>query len=594
MEARKWHEAESIELTEWTKRFKRYAKSLPPSAIKPIAGKSTVEVLFGTSNLRHSAVHRLPTSAAGMLNMLSAAITFAEALNDIKRAEKVAEIEMQLEASIGEIVQHQNLLEHKLADQLEDIARRRAELDELERSFIQEMLVTDKKQRTEVGSAFESFLVGSQQVSNPCACGYTPNFDGPKADSEAGDDIVISGKGTFPCALFFHLKSSLYIYLFLTVPLEHEQKPSDGMNNAQSQDQSPRGEEKPYQGEELEKDDRPPWHDNKGGSVEEEPGVSELTLPNLRSKGKKKKGKKAIASGWDILAAEEGPILVDEAHASQDASPAPVHVTHDTGGIPTQEPCFAASEEASPADEPYIIAPEEEPWLEDAFPAEEAVSQEDPRDPMEQKKVAPEATPEASQAELIIEGFDDAEEPPLNQHDKIPHDLDDTYEPTPEDDVAPMHSALIEDADFLVPPLKPALSAVRDNFEFHPPPPSAPSSIATSVLEAAAPEAPTEDSHTITLKILSGSKVLRSIVFIRACTRTAILNEARAYCVEYAQDDQILGTLLANRSALALVSLKMYGYDMDLLTYKLENLSSLVRTIEKTGIPRFTLRISEI
>jgi len=337
----------------------------------------------------------------------------------------------------------------------------------------------------------------------------------------------------------------------------------------------------------LEKDDRPPCHDNKGGSVEEEPEVSELTLPTLRSKGKKKKGKKAAASGWDIIAAEEVPILVDEAHASQDASPAPVHVTHDTGGIPTQEPCFAASEEASPADEPYIIAPEEE----DAFPAEEAVSQEDP---MEKKKVAPEATPEASQAELIIEGFYDAEEPPLNQHDKIPHDLDDTYEPTPEPDVGPMHSAPTEDAEFLVPPLKPALSAVRDNFEFHPPPPSAPSSIATSVLEAAAPEAPTEDSHTITLKILSGSKVLRSIVFIRACTRTAILNEARAYCVECAQDDQSLGTLLANGSALALVSLKMYGYDMDLSTYKLENLSSLVRTIEKTGIPRFTLRISEI
>jgi len=42
-----------------------------------------------------------------------------------------------------------------------------------------------------------------------------------------------------------------------------------------------------------------------------------------------------------------------------------------------------------------------------------------------------------------------------------------------------------------------------------------------------------------------------------------------------------------------LMSLQMYGYDMDLSTYKVENLSSLVRAIEKTGIPRFTLRISE-
>ena len=69
METSKWHEAESIELTEWIKRFSKHAKSLPPSATKPIAGKSFTEVLFGTSTLGHSAVHRLPTSAAGILNI---------------------------------------------------------------------------------------------------------------------------------------------------------------------------------------------------------------------------------------------------------------------------------------------------------------------------------------------------------------------------------------------------------------------------------------------------------------------------------------------------------------------------------------------
>jgi len=203
MEARKWHEAESIELTEWTKRFSKYAKSLPPSAIKPIAGKSIAEVLFGTSALRHSAVHRLPTSVAGILNMLHAANSFAEALNDSKRAEKLVEIKTQLEASIEEIVQHQYLLERKLRDQLEDIARRRAELDELERLSIEEMLATDKKQRTEVGSAFESFLIGSQQISSPCACSHTPSFDGAKAESEAEEHIENSGIGMFPCTFPF-------------------------------------------------------------------------------------------------------------------------------------------------------------------------------------------------------------------------------------------------------------------------------------------------------------------------------------------------------------------------------------------------------
>ena len=166
--------------------------------MKSIAGKTTAEILFDTSIIRHSAVHRLRTSAAGILNMLGAAITFAEAHNDSKRAERVTEIKRRLEASVEEIVQHQNLLERKLTDQLEDLARRRAELDELERSSIEEMLATDQEQRTEIGSAFESFLVGSEQVSNPCACDHTRSLGTSKTDSEAGETMVTNGIRMFP------------------------------------------------------------------------------------------------------------------------------------------------------------------------------------------------------------------------------------------------------------------------------------------------------------------------------------------------------------------------------------------------------------
>ena len=213
MEAQKWHEVESVELTQWIQKVVNFTESLPPAATKPIAGKSIAQVLFGTSTLRHSAVHRHPTSAVGILNMLSAAITFAEALNDSKRAEKVAEMKAQLETGIEEIVQHQNLLQRKLAGQLEDIARRRAELDKLEKSFIEEMLATDKKQRTETGSAFESFLVGPQQISNPHVYNSTPGFDEPKAESGAVESSESSGIGVSSCTPFlaFHVPSVLTI-----------------------------------------------------------------------------------------------------------------------------------------------------------------------------------------------------------------------------------------------------------------------------------------------------------------------------------------------------------------------------------------------
>lgn len=167
MKAREWYDAESIELTQWTQRVSKRTKSLPPSAIKSIAGKSNAAVLLGTSKLRHSAVHRLRTSASGILQLLNGAIIFAEALNDLKRAEKIADIKQQLEASVEEIVQHQNLLERKLTDQLEDIARRKAELAELEKSSIEEMLTTDEQQRTKVGLALERMISGVFACDDP-------------------------------------------------------------------------------------------------------------------------------------------------------------------------------------------------------------------------------------------------------------------------------------------------------------------------------------------------------------------------------------------------------------------------------------------
>lgn len=143
--------------------------------------------------------------------MLSAAIEFAEALNDLKRAEKVAEIKARLESSIEEIVQHQNLLQRKLTDQLEDIARRRAELDNLEKSAVEEMLATDQQHRIDTGSTLEGFLAGFQQVSNPCVQGSTPSFGGPKAGSEAGEISETSGIGVFASTPLpsFHVPSVL-------------------------------------------------------------------------------------------------------------------------------------------------------------------------------------------------------------------------------------------------------------------------------------------------------------------------------------------------------------------------------------------------
>ena len=227
---------------------------------------------------------------------------------------------------------------------------------------------------------------------------------------------------------------------------------------------------------------------------------------------------------------------------------------------------------------------------EDPFIADEAVSKEDLP---QEDKAAQEDTPDDLPATSVIEGFDHPEELIPDQYDKPMQDSANPYLPQPVSDVASRHNGPTEDAEFSVSPPKSATSSVHGSHHVHPilPPVQLPS--VPSIREEAAPEAPIQDGHAITLKIINGSEILRSVVFITASTRTAILNEARAYCEQYVKDDQRLNGVLANQWDLRLVSLRLDGFDMDISTYEVEDLSFLIETVKKKGIPRFTLRVVE-
>lgn len=421
----------------------------------------------------------------------------------------------------------------------------------------------------------------------------------------------------------FHFMSHLFLYLFLIIFLEHDQRLPERTYEDHACDQSSLGEEKCHQGGELEKDIRPFWHDNNDGGVEEELEVSKPALSSLRSRDRKKIDKKATFD-WNVYEAEEAPVLVEEVSASKQASPAPEHVTqdmswkwsrHDPWNFVAKrdvsaEPhtaaeeafsgkgsCSPVSERAFHTDEPCNVVLEEDSIPMSTFSMRETIFNDDS---IETKKGDLNATLKGSQAEIIIEDFDDAEKHDPNQNDNISYGSFNSFEPTSRVDVASTHNASAEGAEFFWPPSRPAFS---DDFDFGSPR-LAPSLTGASVLEAATPLVPTEDGHTIMLKIFNGSKVLRSMVFVKACTRTAILNEARACCVKCAKDDQCLETVPAKKDDrcletlpaetydLTLMSLKIDGYDMDLSIYTVENLSFLVRAVGKTSIPRFTLRVS--
>lgn len=168
MEALKWNEAESIELTSWIKAFDKHVGRLPSRATRPVAGKSLNQVLSETSSLRHSAVHRIPRNVVEIMDMLQAASSFAKTLDDTVRAVQIQEIKEQMATIVDDFVGRQRIQHHKTFHQLEHVARRRTEIDDLERLGLEDLRKHDELLRIEADSAVQNIIAGLQHVPRPC------------------------------------------------------------------------------------------------------------------------------------------------------------------------------------------------------------------------------------------------------------------------------------------------------------------------------------------------------------------------------------------------------------------------------------------
>ena len=172
MKARKWDDPESIELTEWIKRMSKCTKDLPPSATRPIAGKSLNQVLSDTSILRHTAVHRVPTNVERIMGMLHAAHDFALALKDTARAPLIKRIEEQLAASINILFQGSGLLQQKVSGRREVTAKGRIEMDKLERLCTTNVKESETAQRAEAISAINDVITDPQHDASLRSLNY--------------------------------------------------------------------------------------------------------------------------------------------------------------------------------------------------------------------------------------------------------------------------------------------------------------------------------------------------------------------------------------------------------------------------------------
>lgn len=155
LEDRKWDCAEAAELTKWTRILAHQLDKIPNHAIDNESTASLKEVFFSTNVLRHTAVHRLSTSAKGIHKMIQSASRLAKTLGDRPRAAQLTQLSLEIENRIKDMELNKNFLENRLDEQLRAISEQRAELDRKEQEAITAMLKDDQENKILIGSLLE-------------------------------------------------------------------------------------------------------------------------------------------------------------------------------------------------------------------------------------------------------------------------------------------------------------------------------------------------------------------------------------------------------------------------------------------------------
>lgn len=168
--------------------------------------------------------------------------------------------------------------------------------------------------------------------------------------------------------------------------------------------------------------------------------------------------------------------------------------------------------------------------------------------------------PKVSRVEIIIENFDDEKEHYFNQHDNVSNNLNKACKSTSyesslcelisNDNVASMSNSSIVNVELLISFSKFAFCVTRDEFDI-------PSSFLSRlmfqsmslfvtffVFETANLKMTSRNNHIITHKIFNDNQIFRVVVYVKIDNRINILNQARKYCMQRAQNDQNLKTIL--------------------------------------------------
>lgn len=154
IEAREWDCAAALELTRWmdflTEQSQSQPARLPDEALR-LRGPELDALVFKIRQIRHTAVHRVPTTAPEVGTMVLEALRLVEALQDPVRMSQLEDLYGDIRNKVQAMELSKGALEDGLVSELEAIRLQREELDRREEWLRDSTVRSDRDNKALVG-----------------------------------------------------------------------------------------------------------------------------------------------------------------------------------------------------------------------------------------------------------------------------------------------------------------------------------------------------------------------------------------------------------------------------------------------------------
>jgi hypothetical protein len=140
-----WDCPEAVELNKITAALIDVCQQLPDGAVFPSLSVPLKQILRGTDDIRHSAVHRIRQTAQAVEKMIDVACQLAQALQDEQRLRTLQNLLQAIHQTILQRNIEKNNLCQTFNQEREDIMRLRHQLDRREEAALALMIKQDEK-----------------------------------------------------------------------------------------------------------------------------------------------------------------------------------------------------------------------------------------------------------------------------------------------------------------------------------------------------------------------------------------------------------------------------------------------------------------